>query len=319
MQRDMKIGMALGVALVGIVGALFFRREPEVKQADVPPPLQKAEELDREIAEKAKAPYIKGLEEFDNPAPPVPAPQNPGAKGPNGSAGPAGAPTFLTKEEEARQRNGLSRKAGAAPDPISGAKQDETLAHDAIPAHNSAWEPTGPAGTPAKKSGETPRPNSTATGPGRTHVIQPGDTLSGLASRYLGSSARYREIYEANRNVLKSPDDVREGMTLVIPDGGKARDGSPVADKPVSEISVARQTGTKARSASSVKPAGDAEGPATAREPAADAPREKLRFVPVPRGPFSAGRIIPPMGSGRVEPASPGPGAARIDSLDDDQ
>jgi hypothetical protein len=314
----MKIGMALGVALVGIVGALFFRREPEVKQTDVPPPLQKAEELDREIAEKAKSPYIKGLEEFDNPAPPVPAPQSAGAKGPNGSAA-AGAPSFLTKDEEARQRNGLSRKPGAAPDPISGAKKDEAIANDTSPAHNRDWEPTGPAGAPAKKAGDSPRPNSTATGPGRTHVIQPGDTLSGLASRYLGSSARYREIYEANRNVLKSPDDVRDGMTLVIPDGGKVPGSPSAADKPAADVSVARQTGTKVRSASVVKPGSDAEVPATVREPSADAPREKLRFVPVPRGPFSAGRIIPPMGAGRSDSGSPRTGAARSDSLDDDQ
>src|SRR5260370_2543333 len=77
MQRDMKIGMALGVALIGIVGALFFRREPEVKDKETPPPLQSAEELDREIAGRAKAPYIKGLEEFDNAAAPFPPPSAP--------------------------------------------------------------------------------------------------------------------------------------------------------------------------------------------------------------------------------------------------
>jgi hypothetical protein len=308
MQRDMKIGMALGVALVGIVGALFFRREPEAKQTDVPPPLQKAEELDREIAEKSKAPYIKGLEEFDNPSPPVPPPQTPALKSANGSKG---------QDEEARQRNGLPRKPGTAPDPIAGAKKDDTLANDAGPAHNRDWEPTGPAGAPAKKPGESGRPNPTATGSGRSHVIQPGETLSGIASRYLGSSARYREIYDANRDVLKSPDDVREGMTLVIPDGAKSPEARPAADKPVSEISAARQSGTKARSASAVKPAADVDVSPGVKEPAATAPREKLRFVPVPRGPFSAGRIIPPMDAGRGE--SSGAGAGRSDSLDDDR
>ena len=34
MQRDMKVGMAVGVALIGIVGALFFRREPESKEGN---------------------------------------------------------------------------------------------------------------------------------------------------------------------------------------------------------------------------------------------------------------------------------------------
>ena len=28
MQRDVKVGVAVGLALVGIVGALFFRRDP---------------------------------------------------------------------------------------------------------------------------------------------------------------------------------------------------------------------------------------------------------------------------------------------------
>src|SRR5436190_22877796 len=98
MQRDMKIGMALGVALVGIVGALFFRREPEVKDKETPPPLQNAEELDREIAGKAKAPYIKGLEEFDNAAAPVPAP------------GPSANSATKSKEDEASQRETAGRK-----------------------------------------------------------------------------------------------------------------------------------------------------------------------------------------------------------------
>ena len=40
----------------------------------------------------------------------------------------------------------------------------------------------------------------------RTHVVVDGDTLTGLAARYLGSSDRFREIFDANRNVLAKPD-----------------------------------------------------------------------------------------------------------------
>src|SRR5579863_2625220 len=127
MQRDMKIGMALGLALVGIVGALFFRREPEVKDKETPPPLQNAEELDREIAGRAKAPYIKGLEEFDNAAAPVPPP-----------GGPA-------KPDDAKARDVAGRKA-PAPEPIPPTRTN-ALANDVVPAHNRDWEPTGPSGT----------------------------------------------------------------------------------------------------------------------------------------------------------------------------
>jgi hypothetical protein len=49
------------------------------------------------------------------------------------------------------------------------------------------------------------------------HRVQEGETLSGLARRYLGSGTRYRELYEANRDVLASPDALRVGMELRIP------------------------------------------------------------------------------------------------------
>src|SRR5258708_38389493 len=139
MQRDMKIGMALGVALVGIVGALFFRREPETKDKETPPPLQSADELDREIAGRPKAPYIKGLEEFDTAASPVPPPSAP-------SSNPSTSSPTRSKEDESKQRDTSSRKPAGAPDPIQLPKTN-ALAHDQIPPHNRDWEPTGPSGS----------------------------------------------------------------------------------------------------------------------------------------------------------------------------
>lgn len=50
-----------------------------------------------------------------------------------------------------------------------------------------------------------------------TYVVQSGDTLSGIAHRTLGRSSRFLDIYEANRDVLNSPDDLRPGLTLKIP------------------------------------------------------------------------------------------------------
>jgi nucleoid-associated protein YgaU len=50
-----------------------------------------------------------------------------------------------------------------------------------------------------------------------THKIGDGDTLSGIAAKYLGRADRYLEIYNANRDVLKSPDLLPIGKTLKIP------------------------------------------------------------------------------------------------------
>lgn len=49
------------------------------------------------------------------------------------------------------------------------------------------------------------------------HRIRDGDTLSGLARRYLGSRERYWEIYDANRDRLKDPDLLPIGVDLHIP------------------------------------------------------------------------------------------------------
>src|SRR5262245_55177240 len=286
MQRDMKIGMAVGVALIGIVGALFFRREPETKDRDAPPPLQDTEDLDRRIGEKGKGPYMDGVEEFPDRAAPVPPPQNAASRPASKSAN-ADVPRFLTNEDEARNREILSRKKAAAPDPIQPVqtKKDGVVASDAVPAHNGEWVPDGPA---VKKAVEPQRsvPAGTVRSPGRTHVIQAGDTLSGLASRYLGSSARYREIYEANRNVLRSPDDLREGVTIVIPDGGKPRDSQNVAGTSGTASgapadATGKSPGVKARPASAETAESQGKAASGTAAPRTDSAPEKIRFVPV--------------------------------------
>jgi tetratricopeptide (TPR) repeat protein len=55
-----------------------------------------------------------------------------------------------------------------------------------------------------------------ATG-ARRHTIQPGDTLSKLAQQYYGNRAKWREIFAANRDVMKSEGDLKAGMVLKIP------------------------------------------------------------------------------------------------------
>jgi phage tail protein X len=53
--------------------------------------------------------------------------------------------------------------------------------------------------------------------PRQTHRIADGDTLRSLAERYLGSADRHAEIYEANRELLSSPDILPIGVKLKIP------------------------------------------------------------------------------------------------------
>jgi nucleoid-associated protein YgaU len=48
-------------------------------------------------------------------------------------------------------------------------------------------------------------------------MVAQGETLGKIAQRYYGSSARWHEILDANRDVLKDEKAVKQGMTLKIP------------------------------------------------------------------------------------------------------
>ena len=51
------------------------------------------------------------------------------------------------------------------------------------------------------------------------YVVQKGDSLWSIAKKpeIYGTATRWRRIFDANRDLLKSPDRVRAGMTLKIP------------------------------------------------------------------------------------------------------
>lgn len=51
----------------------------------------------------------------------------------------------------------------------------------------------------------------------RRHTVQPGDTLFKIAQQYYGNRSRWRDIYAANRGVMKSETDLKVGMQLRIP------------------------------------------------------------------------------------------------------
>ena len=51
----------------------------------------------------------------------------------------------------------------------------------------------------------------------RTYTVKSGDTLSKIAQEFLGDANAYRTIFEANRDQLTSPDQIRVGQQLKIP------------------------------------------------------------------------------------------------------
>src|SRR5512140_2333658 len=49
------------------------------------------------------------------------------------------------------------------------------------------------------------------------YKVQSGDTLSKVAQKFYGDSAKYRQIFDANRDVLKDPNKINVGQELTLP------------------------------------------------------------------------------------------------------
>jgi nucleoid-associated protein YgaU len=61
-----------------------------------------------------------------------------------------------------------------------------------------------------------PRAGSAAARPS-TYTVETGDTLSRISQKVYGTSGRWTEIFEANRDQLPSPNALRVGQVLRIP------------------------------------------------------------------------------------------------------
>ncbi len=58
------------------------------------------------------------------------------------------------------------------------------------------------------------------------YIVQPGDSLAGIARILLGGEAQWRRLYEANRDSIPDPDRLQVGQRLRIPGGQDIRDGA---------------------------------------------------------------------------------------------
>jgi nucleoid-associated protein YgaU len=79
-----------------------------------------------------------------------------------------------------------------------------------------------------------PWPELDESGGLRTHIVVDGDSLERLAGRYLDDARRSNEIFEANRELLSSPDLLPIGAELVIPKRSAA--GGLEASMPQSSV-----------------------------------------------------------------------------------
>ena len=87
-------------------------------------------------------------------------------------------------------------------------------AHGAASQHQSTEQPANehkPTSSEYRASGIENRVT-------RFHVVQKGQTLSAISSRYYGSANQWPKIRDANPSTIKDADKLVPGTKLIIPD-----------------------------------------------------------------------------------------------------
>lgn len=69
----------------------------------------------------------------------------------------------------------------------------------------------------AIRSTEPSAPNTAASHP-REYTVVPGDTLSHISGKVYGTASRWRDIFDANRDVLPNENSLKIGMKLRLPE-----------------------------------------------------------------------------------------------------
>ena len=192
MERDKKVGLSLGIMLVGIVGAFFFRNDADLQSAA--PDLKDPGTIDELIAERDNAPYI--VQEKPSTTKTKKSVHVP-------LSDPWDLPDFL-KDDEASS----SVAYATTPDPIPVVKA-QPPAEVERPVVEPPVETREVATAPPQRTAE--------------YTVRRGDTLSEIAESVLGSSSKYPALYELNRDRLSSPNALRPGMKIRIPVAQPAR------------------------------------------------------------------------------------------------
>jgi nucleoid-associated protein YgaU len=109
--------------------------------------------------------------------------------------------------QQAKTRLALVGSLPAGTTPSRPAPSFPTISLNLPPAR-----PAAPVAQPPVVKLEVP-----AVAPARFHKVNPGESLSRIAKQYYGTPARWNDILEANREVIRNPDNLAPGTKLRIP------------------------------------------------------------------------------------------------------
>jgi nucleoid-associated protein YgaU len=74
-----------------------------------------------------------------------------------------------------------------------------------------------PSLAPAQAQQTGQQTGAAAGGGMQTYTVKPGDSLSKISQQFYGNANEYMKIFEANRDQLRDPNQIRPGQELKIP------------------------------------------------------------------------------------------------------
>jgi len=209
MTRDTKIGLLVGMGVIIFIGILISDHLSTVQQPD-------AAALGAGGADAADSTAI------DPPArtplarrsAPLPAPAE---------IGPDDQVAVQSEPQPRRELLGPAEPASDRPSMMP-LRQTDAIADDRAAAPVTPSTP-GTTGTTGRFEPDRLVIDTRAAQPvledrpaaDRVHHVQEGETLAKIARQWYGDADYYMTIYEANQDKLPSPDAVRAGVRLVIP------------------------------------------------------------------------------------------------------
>ena len=100
--------------------------------------------------------------------------------------------------------------------PVSYSSHAEPVARP-VPAAGPPAPPSGLADAGRSAAAEQAPAQSPPPEAQRTHLVLKGETLSAISREYYGTSAKWRDILDANQSVVSDERKLQPGMELVIP------------------------------------------------------------------------------------------------------
>lgn len=205
MQRDVKVGLVLGVLLVAVVAVVFFRRDDDNREdltKLLPAPDAMKDRARDLLGPSASDPY------------PVPPESLVDSWGTTRSKS-ARTPT------PPRNKNGEETDVAAASSDSRGRGNGSAAAVLEAP----EFDPPRP-GTRSRLDSignrlRTATADTKSSSGATEYTIRDGDTLSEIARQYLGSASLYNVLYDENRDVLNDPGNIPVGQKIRIPTAPK--------------------------------------------------------------------------------------------------